>query len=153
MHDEYTAVASTRINAPTEVIWDALMNPEATRQFMFGAHVISDFHVGHPIKWKGEWQGRPYEDKGIILEVRPLRRLKYSHFSPLTGQPDVPANYHTVTVELSADGPQTMVSLTQDNNESKEARVHSEKNWASMLAALKKLVESETASHVSAAPP
>lgn len=153
MKNDYTAMASTKINAPTEVVWNALVNPDAIRQFMFGAQVISDFHVGRPIKWKGEWQGKPYEDQGTILEVRPLRRLKYTHYSPLTGRPDVPANYHTVTIELATDGPQTVVKLTQDNNESKFAQVHSEKNWVAMLASLKKLVESESSSHRPSAPP
>jgi uncharacterized protein YndB with AHSA1/START domain len=147
MHEDYTAVASIRIYAPAEVVWNALLNPDAIRQFMFGTQVISDFHEGHPITWQGEWQGKCYEDKGMILKLKPLRLLKYTHYSPLSGKPDRPANYHTVTIELTEEGPYTRVSLTQDNNETMEARVHSEKNWASMLASLKKLLESS--SHVS----
>jgi hypothetical protein len=34
-----------------------------------------------------------------------------------------------------------VVSLSQDNNATEEARGHSEKNWAMMLDELKKLVE------------
>ena len=90
MLDEFSATASARIFAPAEVVWDALLNPDAIRQFMFGTHVISDFHEGHPIKWQGEWQGRRYEDKGTILQLKPLRLLRYTHFSPLEGKPDVP---------------------------------------------------------------
>jgi len=47
---------------------------------------------------------------------KPERILRYSHFSPLSGVPDRPENYHTVTIELSGDGDQTKVSLAQDNN-------------------------------------
>lgn len=64
-----------------------------------------------------------------------------SHFSPLSGQPDVPGNYHTVTIELPGARGHTNVSLSQDNNETQEAREHSEKNWQMMLESLKKLVE------------
>ncbi len=79
--------------------------------------------------------------KGVILQFKPGRTLQYSHFSPLSGVPDIPENYHTVTVELSGNGNQTHVSLSQDKNASEEERAESEKNWGMMLAGLKKLVE------------
>jgi hypothetical protein len=54
----------------------------------------------------------------------------------------VPANYNTVTIQLSGEGKNSTVSLSQDNNETEEAREHSEKNWQMMLEGLKKLLES-----------
>lgn len=108
---------------------------------MFGTNVVSDWQVGSPIAWKGKWQGKPYEDKGKILKIEQERIIQYSHFSPLMGKPDVPENYRTVTIELSSDGAQTTVTLSQDNNETEEAREHSEKNWRMMLDGLKKLLE------------
>jgi uncharacterized protein YndB with AHSA1/START domain len=141
MSNDLIAKASTIINAPTERVWDALVNPAAIKQYMFGTNVVSDWREGSPIVWKGEWQGKPYEDKGVILKFKPGQTLQYSHFSPLSGMPDKPENYHTVTVELSADGNQTRVSLAQDHNATEEERVHSEENWGMMLAALKKFVE------------
>lgn len=53
----------------------------------------------------------------------------------------MPENYHTVTIELSGEGAQTTVKLSQDNNATEEAREHSEKNWQMMLDGLKKLLE------------
>ena len=108
---------------------------------MFGTHVTSDWRENSPITWKGEWQGKSYEDKGVILQSKPGRTLQYSHFSPLSGLPDKPESYHTVTIELSREANQTRVSLTQDNNSTEEAREHSEKNWEMMLTGLKKFVE------------
>jgi len=139
-HDRI-ARASLTVDAPRAKVWDALVNPKAIKQYMFGAAVVSDWREGSPIVWKGEWQGNPYEDKGTLLEVEPGRTLRYSHFSPLSGLPDEPGNYHTVTIELSGEGNQTRVALTQDNNPTDEARVHSEKNWGMMLAALQKFLE------------
>lgn len=57
------------------------------------------------------------------------------------GKPDVPENYHTVTIELTSDGAQTTVTLSQDNNATEEAREHSEKNWQMMIDSLKKILE------------
>jgi uncharacterized protein YndB with AHSA1/START domain len=135
------ARSSISIAAPPERVWEALVTPSAIKQYMFGTHVVSDWKEGSPIVWKGEWQGRKYEDKGVIRQLKPGRALQYTHFSPLAGLPDRPENYHTVTIQLSLEGQRTRVSLTQDNNSTEEARSHSEKNWAMMLEGLKKLLE------------
>jgi uncharacterized protein YndB with AHSA1/START domain len=141
MDKNLIAQASITINAPRVKVWDALVNPGATKQYMFGTNVVSDWREGSPIVWKGEWQGKAYEDKGVILQFRPERTLAYSHYSPLSGVPDEPDNYHTVTVELSDEGNQTRVSLAQDNNANEEEREHSKQNWEMMLTALKKFLE------------
>ena len=141
MEKSLIARASVTINAPSEKVWDALMNPEAIKQYMFGTNVVADWREGSPIIWQGEWQGKPYEDKGVILQFKPGRTLQYSHFSPLSGLPDKPESYHTVTIELSDEGNQTRLSLAQDNNPTEQARDHSEKNWGIMLTALKKFLE------------
>lgn len=104
------------IDAPIAKVWDALVNPETIKQYMFGTNVVSDWKVGHPILWKGEWQGKAYEDKGVILRFVPEQTLEYSHFSPLAGLPDAPENYHTVSISLAANATQTILSLAQDNN-------------------------------------
>jgi uncharacterized protein YndB with AHSA1/START domain len=108
---------------------------------MFGTRVSTDWGVGSPITWAGEWEGKSYEDKGTVREVRPPQILEYSHFSPLSGMPDLPENYHTVRIEVMGDDGVTRVILTQDNNDTSEARDHSEKNWQSMLDGLKEVVE------------
>ena len=143
--DKTTLVARTQIdvNAPINKVWDALVEPEQIKQYMFGTQAISDWKEGSRIVWKGEWQGKPYEDKGTILKFQPRQLLQYSHFSPLTGQPDVPENYHTVTIELIDRGDnQTRVVLSQDNNATTDDQRHSEENWSAMLDGLKKFLGS-----------
>jgi uncharacterized protein YndB with AHSA1/START domain len=142
MTGKLVAKASTKIDAPPVKVWDALVKPELIRKYMFGATVVSDWKVGSPIVWKGEWQGKKYEDKGVILEMQPQKRLRYSHFSPLSGLPEKPENFHHVTIELAPDGRQTAVQLSQDNNPTDEGRKHSEENWKKMLAGLKGVAES-----------
>jgi uncharacterized protein YndB with AHSA1/START domain len=141
MESNLIARATVRINAPGEEVWNALTDPKAIRQYMFGAQVRSEWKEGSPITWTGEWQGKPYEDKGVVLRVKPRKEIKYSHFSPTSGLPDKPENYHTVTIELVSSGPHTDVSLAQENNESEEARKSSQRNWEEMLNSLKKYME------------
>ena len=136
-----TANASTVINRPAADIWSALVTPATIEQYMFGTNVTSDWREGSAITWKGEWQGRSYEDKGIIKRFEPHRVLQYTHFSPLAGLPDKPENYHTVTITLAPEGNGTRVSLSQDNNANEQDREHSQKNWEMMLGSLKTLLE------------
>ncbi|GIW42756.1 MAG: hypothetical protein KatS3mg077_0038 [Candidatus Binatia bacterium] len=140
MNNNLIARASITINAPAARVWGALVNPEAIEQFVFGTHVVTDWREGSPITWKGEWQGKQYEDKGVILRFEPPRVLQHSHSSPLSGLPDEPENYHTVTIELSGEGNQTRVSLSQ-YNATEEARMHSEKMRGRMLTALKQFLD------------
>jgi uncharacterized protein YndB with AHSA1/START domain len=135
------AKATIALDAPARDVWRALTDPVSIKQYMFGTTVESRWRKGSPITWKGEWQGKPYEDKGVVLDMKPSRMLQYTHFSPLAGKPDKPENYHTVTITLSPSDRHTRVTVAQDNNATEEAQAHSEKNWTMMLAGLKKVIE------------
>jgi len=135
------ARASITVAAPVEKIWDALVTPAAVKQYMFGTTVVSDWKVGHPIVWKGEWEGKAYEDRGEIRQFQPGRTLQYTHSSSQAEAAGRPDNAHLVTIQLSREGNQTRIELTQDNNRTEESRAQSEKNWNMMLGGLKKLVE------------
>jgi uncharacterized protein YndB with AHSA1/START domain len=137
----YTATAECEIDAPPEQVWQALTDPDAIREFMFGSVVETDWQPGSPITWKGDYEGRAYEDKGEIVAVDPPRTLEFTHFSPLSGQEDKPENYHNVRYELRKEGDRTLVRLTQDNAGSQDEADHSAANWQSMLEGLKKVVE------------
>ena len=41
------ATASILINASPEKVWDALVNPDKVKQYMFGATLISNWRVDH----------------------------------------------------------------------------------------------------------
>ena len=135
------AKAETTINASADKVWHALTDPGMIKKYMFGTTVISDWKEGNKIIWKGEWEGKAYEDKGKILLFEPKKSLQYSHFSPLSGLSDSPENYHIVTIDLEEKDEQTIVTLTQTNNADEKTKDHSEKNWKMILASLKKLLE------------
>ena len=137
----HVATATVEIDAPPARVWTALTDPAEIEKYMFGSHVVTDWKPGSPIVWEGEYEGKRYEDKGEIVEIKPARRLKVTHFSPLSGQEDVPESYHTLTYELESAGPVTRVALSQDNNPTAEAAEHSKANWEKMLSGLKEVVE------------
>ena len=141
MNNKLTARASTLINAPVSKVWQALVNPEIIKQYLFDTDVITDWKVGSPIIYKGEWNGKAFEDKGKILNIEPEKVLVSTHWSPLSGVPDQPENYHTVTYTLSDLGDRTEVTITQDNNATEDEKEHSERNWNTVLDGMKKLLE------------
>jgi len=137
----HVATAETEIDASPDDVWAALTEPKLIEKYMFGAHVETDWQPGSPIVWRGEYDGKPYEDKGEIVAVEPGRRLELTHYSSLSGEEDRPENYHTLVYELGTRQGRTLLSLTQDNNASPEAAEHSKRNWEQMLSSLKDTVE------------
>ena len=122
-------------------MWDALTKPELIKQYLFGTKVHTNWQVGSPIIYKGVWQGKPYEDKGRIVQFEPGKLIVSTYWSPLSGLADSPENYKTVRYELSYEGNGTRLTITQDNNDTEEEARHSEQNWNMVLDGLKKLLE------------
>ncbi|TMD96387.1 MAG: hypothetical protein E6I72_09515, partial [Chloroflexi bacterium] len=84
----FDAITSVTIDASRADVWDALTNPAKVKQYMHGTEMSSDWKEGSPIHWRGEWNGKAYEDKGKILEVKPQRLLRYTHWSSMGGSED-----------------------------------------------------------------
>ena len=138
----FEAITSLAIAAPPAKVWRALTDPDQVREYMHGTNLATDWVVGDPITWSGEWKGKPYVDKGTVLEVDPERRLSYTHWSPMGGSDDRPENYHTVSIDLTPEGSKTKLTLTQDNNPTQaEADAMARNNWAPMLEGLKTTAE------------
>lgn len=144
---EPTARASIKVDAPRSVVWEALTDPELIRQYYLGATITTDWKVGSPITFVGEWDGRKYEDKGEILSVSQEQELRYTHWSPLSGTEDSPENYRVVRISLSSAGATTEVTLEQSNrvggptDADRANRAEYEKNWTTLLEGLKSTAE------------
>ena len=141
MNKKYTAKATIIINAPTTKVWAALTQPELIQQYLFGTQVTTDWQVGSPITYTGVWEGKPYEDKGKVVQIEPGKLLVSTFWSSLAGLPDTPENYKTVRYELSKAGGGTRLTVTQDNNDTQEEADHSAQNWTMVLDGMKKLLE------------
>ncbi len=138
---DHVAHAETEISASPQQVWDALTDPDAIEQFMFGAKVDTDWEEGSAITWSGEYDGKPYQDKGEILEVVESERLRLTHYSPLSGHEDEPESYHTLDYRLAGEGDTTRLTLDQDGNDSEEQADQFAQNWQVMLDNVKEYVE------------
>ena len=136
------AKAETEIEAPASRVWEALTDPEQIKEYMFGSQVETSWEVGSPITWNGEYEGRPYQDKGEVLTYDEPRELSVTHYSPLAGQDDKPENYHTlVYTPAGATAARPASSLTQDNCADEQEAEQFSANWQQMLDGLKAHVE------------
>jgi uncharacterized protein YndB with AHSA1/START domain len=129
------------ISTPAAEVWDALINPEKIKKYLFGTDTHCDWKVGSPLRFTGEWEGKPYEDKGTILAIEKEKLLSYDYWSNFSGVPDLPENYQIVTFRLNELKDSTEIQLTQKNIRSEEVKSHSQENWRMVLNSLKELVE------------
>ena len=85
MKSDISAKVSTVINVPISNVWEALTKPEIIKEYFFGTQTITDWNVGSPIIFKGEWEGKTYQDKGTILRFEPNKMLQYNYWSSMSG--------------------------------------------------------------------
>lgn len=137
------------INSPVANVWDALVNPEKTKIYMFGCETVSDWNVGSDLLWRGDYEGKEMVFvKGTILDIEPEKMLKYTVIDPFAAYPDIPENHLNVSYQLSAKGVHTILTVCQDGFETAaegEKRYKDVYNngegWNPILVEIKKLVE------------
>ena len=135
----YTVKKSVTIKAKPSQVWDALTNPERTKNYFFNCKVYSDWKPGSDIIFKGRiFLIKKIELKGKILKVEPNKLLQYS----LKHRDE--SGESLVTDELTYQKDETTVSITDNvgGGEGAENRFRrSQKGWDKILAGLKKEVE------------
>ncbi|MEZ5072103.1 MAG: SRPBCC family protein [Bacteroidales bacterium] len=140
MQTHHKISVKTIVDAPFDKVWDALTKPDLVKQYFFGTELLTDWTVGGPIVFQGEWEGQAYKDSGEVLEYEHNRKLAYSYLSTWSGKEDKPENYLWVSYEVKPGGNKTEVTIQQSNYDVERAK-HSEESWSTMLEALKKTVE------------
>jgi uncharacterized protein YndB with AHSA1/START domain len=138
---DLTVSNSTTIEAPIEEVWRALTTPDLIKLWFFGVDTETDWKVGSPLVHRGEYQGKPYEDKGEIVRFDPPKRLVHTHWSDLSGKPDRPEHYQEVTWALAERDGATELAVTERNIPSEEAKAVSDESWRMVLKNLKELLE------------
>jgi uncharacterized protein YndB with AHSA1/START domain len=131
----------TTISADAATVWKALTGKGATVMPM--TKVETDWKVGHPIVFSGEWKGKSFEDHGEIRSIDDARQVTFTHWS---GDRTQPEDYHVVQYALTPAGNKTRVRLTQSNVGPKaevDDRTKAEftKTFEMMLDQLKKTAE------------
>jgi uncharacterized protein YndB with AHSA1/START domain len=140
MKNQFTAQTTIFINASPARVWEALTKPEIVQQYFFGTNLSAEWKVGGMIYFRGEYEGTPYEDKGLITEIEENKLLKYNYKSSWDDSADIPENYMPIEYHLVEENQQTKLTILQ-GSESQEKADHSIENWQMVLQGMKELVE------------
>jgi uncharacterized protein YndB with AHSA1/START domain len=141
MANKLTAKASININVPVSKVWKALTDPAMIKEYLFGTNTVSDWQKGSSITYSGEWEGKSYEDKGVILDIVPEKLLHTTYYSAMSGKEDKPENYANVIYKVSPDDGHSLITITQDNIDDEKRQQHMVENWGKVLESMKKLLE------------
>jgi uncharacterized protein YndB with AHSA1/START domain len=141
MKRELKLVISIDIKARPEDIWFALTDEEMVANFFWGAQIDSDWEKDSLITFSGSSDGIAYEDKGIILEIEPAKKLKYSYWSSLTEVWCDPDDFSIVTYDIEKKYNSCTLNVTQEGFVDEYARDEARKYWEEILAGIKKLLE------------
>lgn len=129
----------TYIRTTPEKLWDALIEPEFTRQYWAGTYQVSDWKVGS--EWKNMIPDGRVGDSGKVLVFDPPRRLSITWRNEF--MPDMKAEgYSICTYDLEPAGTAVKLTVTHtmDKLDSKLIGGVSE-GWPHLLASLKSLLE------------
>ncbi len=141
MDKSLTTENSIIINVPVEKVWAALTEPEMIKKYLFGTEATVDWKVGGTIIFRGEWEGKAYEDKGLITAFEPGKTFTYEYFSNFSGLADLPENYSTLTFEVTPVPEGTKLVLNQRGFKDAASQEHSKQNWNTVFDSMKKLLE------------
>ena len=142
---------SILINAPAEKIWDALVNPEQTKKYMFGCETVSDWKAGSSLLWRAEYEGNLMVFvKGTIIAIEPFSLLKYTVTDPNAKWADIPENYLNVSYILTPEKQGTLLTVVQDGFENAaeglkryEDVSNNGEGWNPILVQIKSIVEGD----------
>lgn len=141
MDNNGTVIKNIEFKASPEKVWNALTNPELTKQYFFDCESISDYKKGSPIEFITHKDG---EDivcvKGFITAVLENKMLAYTCFSPQTE--NHPDKHTMVTMALIPEKNNTRLTITQGSFK-EDVALYNQTNegWNFVLKGLKKLLE------------
>jgi uncharacterized protein YndB with AHSA1/START domain len=138
----YSCSVDVVVDASREAVWEALTSPDQVEKYFFGTRLSTDWQVGSPLTFRGEWKGQAYEDRGTVLAFDPPRSLSFNYWSSFSTIEDTPDNRQILRYELEEAETGVRVTLHQSNIDTQEHADHSAQNWKMVLDGLKKFVES-----------
>ncbi len=142
MDKSLIAQHSISIKTPAKNIWQVLTLPEYIKAFLYGTEVSTDWKVGSPIAFKGNYDGVDYHDKGVVLESKPNEILRYSYWSSFSGLADTSENYSIVSYLIETKNEsECMLTWHQQGFSSEQGKCHTEHGLKAMLEQIKNLAE------------
>ncbi len=137
---EAMQVAKTvELRADPATVWNALTNPDLTKQYFFGCEALSDWKVGSVLDYRCEVDGSKIAV--VTGEIRAIDPLRYLEHTCRGVQDAVESEETVVTYTLTATDAGTQLSVTQGEFTDESKFDQHGASWDHVLAGLKALVE------------
>jgi uncharacterized protein YndB with AHSA1/START domain len=131
------------VGVPIERVFSALTSSEEILKYYPLKSVESDWVIGNPIVNKGEANGIPFTDFGVITELSAPNLFSYEYWSDNHGIERISVNQLTITYALEEVAQGAMLKLCQSNIPSIELyEVMNNEVWDYLLGSLRQYIES-----------
>lgn len=130
------------IKAPVERVFRALTTSEEIPKYYPLIEVESTWKLGADVLYKGEVDGTPFTDFGVIEAIEPPKLYEYRYWSDNHGTERLPDNYIRISYSLSSSNGGTELLLTQSNIISEDLyQLMETQVWDYLLGSLKDYIE------------
>lgn len=142
MNKKLKVKQSIQINASPQKVWQVMTDPELIAIYLYGTKTETDWEIGSPIAFSGEYEGMVYVDRGIVMANVKEKLLAYDYWSQFSGLEDIPENYCEVSYHIddNKDG-SVKFSWQQIGFKDEESLNHSQSGLPSLLEQIKKIAE------------
>ena len=138
-----TNISTIKINASIQKVWDTITKPALVKLWQYGSDLLTTWEIGSDIKFITEWEGKLFEQRGKVLEMRPNELVKYSLFAPGPDLEDKPENYFIMTYVLTQQDGQTQLEIIQEDNRPNAVQEEPQDEENQVLKSLKELAETD----------
>ncbi len=130
----------TFIETTPEKLWNALTDPEITKEYWVRRRNESDWKAGSGWQQREDGETGEVDLTGTVLESDPPRRLVFTWASP--EEVNQPEKISRVTYEIEPQGEAVKLTVIHDELEPGSSRLRSiSGGWPLVLSSLKSLLE------------
>lgn len=136
--------AHVQINNTPYKVWEMLTKPQIMTQWLgdpdMNLTVLTNWQVNSSVIIRG-FHHTKFENRGVVLVFEKEKKLSFTHLSSVSGLPDVPESYSTLTFMLAPEENKTNLTLNIDNFPTESIRKHLEFYWRTTLITIKNKAE------------
>jgi uncharacterized protein YndB with AHSA1/START domain len=140
--DSFKIHKELKIAAPIDRVFKALTTSEEIPKYFPLKYVESEWGVGSEVLYKGEINGAPFTDYGVIEKLESPTNYSYRYWSDNHGTERKDENFLIISYSLEEIPDFTVLKLTQRNI--KSAQLYEMMNtqvWDFLLGSLKEYLE------------
>jgi uncharacterized protein YndB with AHSA1/START domain len=129
----------TYIATTPEKLWEALLSPEFTKAYWFGATLESEWQVGSP--WKMKFADGKITDSGEVVEIEKPKRLVLKWRNEF--RPELHAEgYSRCTIEIEQEDQAVKLTVMHEIDKPDSKLIEAVSGgWPRILSNLKSLLE------------